>query len=146
MIDFNLYGMSPIYLKEIKPRSSSYVRNPENTDNHSLTNNMESHLVPLINKQSKCELEGDALAFHILNRQDIAKGLDLNPGIATIWNEEKLRRSQAGIECMPSQLLYSKDSNVSSLPPTDNDIYQAQRLAQRLNTISQVYGFFCNIK
>lgn len=91
-----------------------------------------------------CELEVDVHASKILNRQSISENMKLNPGLAAIWDEEKARRTDAGLEDAKSQLLYPKTPSKIILPPTSNDIYQESRLLKRLHTISEV--FHCSIE
>lgn len=137
MMDYNLYGMSLINLKNVKYRR--YTESSENSQNQSLQNvsNSQEYLPASVIRQSTCKLEIDAQASEILNRLEIQNGLDLNPGIATIWNDEKFRREAKGLQHSESQLLFT-NSNIRSYGQTDNDIYQEERLARRLQAISQV--------
>ncbi|XP_015432671.1 PREDICTED: DNA polymerase zeta catalytic subunit [Dufourea novaeangliae] len=138
MMDYNLYGMSLINLKIIKYRQRITMGSKENSQNESLSNSDSQIYLPAsVIRQSTCKLEVDAQATEILNREEIQNGLDLNPGIAAIWNDEKCRRVANGLQQSESQLLYT-NTNDRVYGPTNNDIYQEQRLIQRLQTISQM--------
>lgn len=106
--------------------------------------NLQVYLPISVTRQSMCELEVDVHASEILNRQSVTENMKLNPGLAAIWDEEKARRADAGLEDAKSQLLYPKTPSKIILPPTSNDIYQEDQLLKRLNTISQV--FQCSIE
>ncbi|XP_020282558.1 DNA polymerase zeta catalytic subunit isoform X2 [Pseudomyrmex gracilis] len=138
MIDYNLYGMNLINLNNIKYRQSLQVCTMENSQNKSSIDLLDSQMfLPIsVTKQSMCELEVDAHASEILNRQGINEKLTLNPGLAAIWNEEKIRRAEAGLENTKSQLLYPESFD-KILLPTSNDIYQKNKLLKRLHDISQ---------
>nr|XP_033196862.1 DNA polymerase zeta catalytic subunit isoform X5 [Bombus vancouverensis nearcticus] len=139
MIDYNLYGMSLINLKDVKFRQCIHTKLEENSENESPLNLFDSqkYLPAFIVKQSTCKLEVDAQACEILNRQEIQNDLDLNPGIAAIWNEERHRREAKDLENVESQFLYSNTSNrIYDL--TENDIYQEERLRKKLQSISQI--------
>ncbi|CAL1675382.1 unnamed protein product [Lasius platythorax] len=140
MIDYNLYGMNLINLNNIKYRCSLQgCTTEEDSQNKSSMDliNSQMYLPTSVTRQSMCELEVDAHASDILNRQNITEKLELNPGLAAIWDEEKARRAVAGLENAKSQLLYPKTPSKIILPPTSNDIYQKSQLLKRLNAISQ---------
>lgn len=101
--------------------------------------NSQMYFPPSVTRQSMCKLEVDVHASDILNRQSVNEKLELNPGLAAIWEEEKARRIEAGLENPKSQLLYSKNTFIP--PPTSNDIYQKGQLLKRLNAISQVFHY-----
>ncbi|XP_078050436.1 DNA polymerase zeta catalytic subunit [Augochlora pura] len=138
MIDYNLYGMSLINLKDVKYRQHVATGSKNSSQNETCLNFNESqvHLPTSVIRQSTCKLEVDARATEILNKEELENGLDLNPGIAAIWNNEKYRRDIKGLQQAESQLLYT-NTNSRIYSPTDNDIYQEKRLIQRLQTISQ---------
>jgi hypothetical protein len=146
MIDYNIYGMSMINLKNIKYRQSFTSHANIGRQSKSLYEILDSHVeekeyLPIsVSKQSVCTLEIDAWASDILNREVIDKGIDLNPGIAAIWEEEKARRVQ--LDLRDSQLMYPKSperSQVSSFLK-NNDMYYQKQLAQRLYILdSQVH-------
>lgn len=141
MIDYNLYGMNLINLAHVRYRHSSQRCEVEDSQNKSSMDsiNSEMYLPPSVTRQSMCELEVDAHASEIFNRQSVTKELVLNPGLAGIWKEERARRVEAGLENASSQLLYPKTPSTIILPPTSNDIYQKRQLLKRLNAISQVF-------
>ncbi|XP_008215763.1 DNA polymerase zeta catalytic subunit [Nasonia vitripennis] len=142
MIDYNIYGMSMINLRNVKHRHSATVSQTEeklsnNSNNLSdFESEVKEYLPYSVKKQSVCKLEIDAWASDILNREVIDKGMDLNPGIDAIWEEEKARRAQAGL-VGESQLTHpsSPERSQAARILTDNDIYHQKRLAQRLCVI-----------
>ncbi|KYN29250.1 DNA polymerase zeta catalytic subunit [Trachymyrmex cornetzi] len=140
MIDYNLYGMNLINLNSVKYRHSLQGCATEDSQSRSSMDFLESeaYLPVSITRQSMCELEVDVHASGILNRQSVNEKLELNPGLAAIWNEEKARRAEAGLENAKSQLLYPKTPSKVILPPTSNDVYQKDQLLKRLNAISQI--------
>lgn len=145
MIDYNLYGMNLINLNNIKYRCPLQESTTEDSQNKSMDLiNSQMYLPTSVMRQSMCELEVDAHASDILNKQNVTEKLELNPGLAAIWDEEKVRRAAAGLENAKSQLLYPKTPSKIILPPTNNDIYQKSQLLKRLNAISQV--FYCSIE
>lgn len=146
MIDYNIYGMNLINLNSVKYRQPSQGCTTEDSQNRFSMDLLDSsvYLSSLVTRQSMCELEVDVHASEILNMQDVSEKLELNPGLAAIWEEEKARRAEAGLENAKSQLLYPKTPSKITLPPTSNDIYQKERLLNRLNAISQV--FRCSIR
>lgn len=115
----------------------------KDSQNKSSIDLLDSHmfLPASVIKQSMCELEVDAHALEILNRQDITEKLELNPGLAAIWDEERARRAEAGLENAKSQLLYPRSFDKIIHPPTSNDIYQKNQLLNRLSDISQVLHY-----
>ncbi|KAG5315050.1 REV3L polymerase, partial [Acromyrmex insinuator] len=140
MIDYNLYGMNLINLNSVKYRHS--LQGCATEDSQSRTSmdflDSEAYLPISITRQSMCELEADVYASEILNRQSVSEKLELNPGLAAIWNEEKVRRAETDLENAKSQLLYPKTPSKIILPPTTNDVYQKDQLLKRLNAISQI--------
>ncbi|KAG5347806.1 REV3L polymerase, partial [Acromyrmex charruanus] len=139
MIDYNLYGMNLINLNSVKYRHSLQGCATEDSQSRSSMNflDSEAYLPISITRQSMCELEVDVYASEILNRQSVSEKLELNPGLAAIWNEEKARRTETNLENAKSQLLYPKTPSKIILPPTTNDVYQKDQLLKRLNAISQ---------
>ncbi|KAG5322010.1 REV3L polymerase, partial [Acromyrmex heyeri] len=139
MIDYNLYGMNLINLNSVKYRHSLQGCATEDSQSRSSMNflDSEAYLPISITRQSMCELEADVYASEILNRQSVSEKLELNPGLAAIWNEEKARRAETDLENAKSQLLYPKTPSKIILPPTTNDVYQKDQLLKRLNAISQ---------
>nr|XP_009859156.3 DNA polymerase zeta catalytic subunit-like [Ciona intestinalis] len=51
-------------------------------------------LPPEVERESVCELEVDVLGGDILNRKDLESASGGNPGIASIWEDEKVRRRE----------------------------------------------------
>ncbi|XP_012275886.1 uncharacterized protein LOC105697279 isoform X2 [Orussus abietinus] len=141
MIDYNLYGMSAINLLSVKHRRPALSKDEAETtlDGGSLDRGraFEEYLPTSVLRQSSCKLEVDAWASDILNRRTIQKGMELNPGLEAIWEEEKTRRSRAGLGDSDSQLVNPKSPSRPFCPPTENDLYQKRRLEQRLLRISQ---------
>lgn len=110
-IDYNLYGMNLIHLAAVKFRrarrkgdgsqdmkvqkdtlpgssfSATLVQWEEDEIPSSL---MLEGVVP----QSTCELEVDAVAADVLNRQEIEAQIGKNPGLQAIWEDEKQRRRE----------------------------------------------------
>lgn len=145
MMDYNLYGMNLINLNSVKYRHPLQGYATEESQSKSSMDLLDSQVyLPIsVTRQSMCELEVDVHASDILNKQSVTEKLELNPGLAAIWNEEKARRVEAGLENAKSQLLYPKTPSKIILPPTSNDVYQEGQLLKRLNAISQV--FHCSI-
>lgn len=141
MIDYNLYGMNLINLSNVRYRYSLQGYIIEDSQSKSSVDTLDSQMyLPMsITRQSMCELEVDTHASNILNRQNVNDKIELNPGLAAIWEEEKARRAAVGLENAKSQLLYPKTPSKIILPPTSNDIYQEGQLLKRLNAISQVF-------
>lgn len=140
MMDYNLYGMSFMNLSSVKYRRGNQSSEDMITPYDSVITQLDNveYLPVNVLRQSICELEVDALASDILNRQDLAKGIELNPGLSAIWNEERERRRQVGLGVGDSQLVNPKSPQRPPFRPTDSDLYQEQRLARRLLSISQV--------
>ncbi|XP_011881898.1 PREDICTED: DNA polymerase zeta catalytic subunit [Vollenhovia emeryi] len=141
MIDYNLYGMNLINLNSVKHRHPLQgCATTEDSQSRSSMDVLDSqaYLPMSVARQSMCELEVDVHASEIFNRRSISENMELNPGLAAIWDEEKARRAEAGLEVAKSQLLYPKTPSKIVLPPTHNDIYQAGQLLKRLDAISQV--------
>ncbi|XP_043477466.1 DNA polymerase zeta catalytic subunit isoform X2 [Leptopilina heterotoma] len=139
MIDYNIYGMSLINLKDVKYRQANR-RGPDGklrTESLTADYKTRDYLPPTVKRQSICEIEVDAWASDILNKEAIQKGLDVNPGLAAIWSEEKARRMLAGFEGGDSQLGPPKSPIRRNLPPTVNDLLQMQRFHRKLMFITQ---------
>ncbi|KAI4488484.1 hypothetical protein M0802_011590 [Mischocyttarus mexicanus] len=139
MIDYNLYGMNLINMKKVKHRWNSFTTTTEETNQ---MNNVEfydsqKYLPMSVNRQTICALEVDAQANDILNRGAIGKVIELNPGLAEIWKQERTRRFQAGLDDVHSQLLYTKSSEKRIVLPTINDNYQEEKIFQKLQNILQ---------
>lgn len=146
MIDYNIYGMSMINLKKAKhrhfPNDQQNEQKSFNPHVSTSSDNTKEYLPYTVQKKSVCEIEIDAWASDILNREEIERGMDLNPGIAAIWEEEKARRANAGLGGS-SQLTYpsSPERSRAANLVTNNDVYYQTRLAQRLSMLeSQVHN------
>lgn len=131
--------MSLINLNDVKYRQTNRRRadgrlNSENLAPHL---KMKDYLPPAVKRQSTCEIEVDAWASDIKNKEDIEQRLDVNPGLAAIWAEEKARRILAGFEGEDSQLGPPSSPPRSNLQPTDNDLLQMQRFQRKLIFVSQ---------
>ncbi|KAK0164996.1 hypothetical protein PV328_003555 [Microctonus aethiopoides] len=140
MMDYNLHGMSLINLSKIKHRRDvTQIISETKSSGESLLSPVDdtNYLPVSVMRQSLCKLEVDALASDILNRGELEKGMELNPGLEAIWEEERARRMQAGLPCDDSQLLTPQSPKRPSYKPTESDIYQHERLNRRLEIISQ---------
>lgn len=140
MMDFNIYGMSFINLQNAfyrRDTATNEKESPQFMDNVSFQD--EKQYMPMsVSKQSTCAIEIDVAGSDVLNRQAIKNGVDTNPGIAAIWEEEKLRRELAGLPTTESQMNCPLTLEREDLPPTSNDVYQKERMMRRLLVISQV--------
>ncbi|GFS12492.1 DNA polymerase zeta catalytic subunit-like [Elysia marginata] len=135
-IDYNLYGMNLVNVAALKFRqqrkdkksdsqdktnsspqnvstgsllasSSSFSSLPEN-HTWNVENIPSELLLPdSVERQSVCELEVDVVAADILNRQELTNSIGANPGLASLWEDERQRCRGAGessqIEPEPSQ-------------------------------------------
>ncbi|XP_066587967.1 DNA polymerase zeta catalytic subunit isoform X2 [Prorops nasuta] len=132
MIDYNIYGMNTINLSHVTYRQlqktdscAENINEPQSFDNCSVSS---------VARQSVCDIEIDTTASNILNREINAENIEMNPGIAAIWKDERLRRAKAGLEDIRTQILYSNElrTNVTTVKT-----YQEERLAQRFQEISK---------
>lgn len=125
-LDFNLYGMSFINLEYIKFRRKN---GQISQDKHPHLNEDE-YLPETIQFTSCCELEGDCLAQHILNRKDVIHGnLGANPGLEALWEDEKQRLNNMNM----SETLVPTPTQVrDNVPPTDSHLYHSRKLLVKL--------------
>ncbi|XP_063773215.1 DNA polymerase zeta catalytic subunit isoform X2 [Pseudophryne corroboree] len=110
-IDYNLYGMNLINLSAVKFRRARrkgdgsqgmrVEKDPIGGSSFTATfMQWEEEDIPSslflegVVPQSTCELEVDAVAADILNRQEIEAQIGKNPGLQAIWEDEKLRRKE----------------------------------------------------
>ncbi|XP_068087412.1 DNA polymerase zeta catalytic subunit isoform X2 [Hyperolius riggenbachi] len=108
-IDYNLYGMNLINLAAVKFRrarrkgegSQEVLKDTMSGRSFSATFTQweedeipSSLLLEGVLPQSTCELEVDAVAADILNRQEIEAQIGKNPGLQAIWEDEKQRRRE----------------------------------------------------
>uniref|UniRef100_A0A8C5Q0F4 DNA polymerase zeta catalytic subunit n=1 Tax=Leptobrachium leishanense TaxID=445787 RepID=A0A8C5Q0F4_9ANUR len=108
-IDYNLYGMNLINLAAVKfrkarrkgegspslgpHRETAYEKSFTGTFAHWEEDEISSScMLEGVDPQSTCELEVDAVAADILNRQEIEAQIGKNPGLQAIWEDEKQRR------------------------------------------------------
>lgn len=84
MIDYNLHGMSNAVFDTLKFRVDSKFNNKPI--------DAESFLAPSVEKSTVCQLEIDVSADSITNRHHVDnESLFLNPGIASLWEDERQR-------------------------------------------------------
>lgn len=127
MIDYNLHGMSLIKLSDIKFRID-----PENQN---ISFSPELYLPNHISRMSVCELEGDVSAEHILNRLEVKQGeLGSNPGIVSLWEDEKQRRRNKNMNSQISQCLSQTKRDCAV---TASHVLLKQALKERLATLSE---------
>ena len=105
LIDYNLYGMSFIYLDKLQfrvtfPISDGISQSPSTPNCTSFSSRVwnydlkkeQMHSEP---RHSNCQLEADTLYHSILN-PSLFSSAD-NPGIAMIWEDEKVRLREQGL-------------------------------------------------
>ena len=131
--------MSLINLNDVKHRQVNRRRADGRLNSMNPTPHFQTreYLPPTVKRQSTCEIEVDAWASDIKNKEAIEQGLDVNPGLAAIWAEEKARRILAGLKGGDSQLGPPSSPPRSNLEPTDNDLLQLQRFQRKLVFVSQ---------
>ncbi|XP_050510996.1 DNA polymerase zeta catalytic subunit isoform X2 [Diabrotica virgifera virgifera] len=128
MMDYNLHGMSNMNLSKLKYRRGL------DTDSDQVVVSEELYLPESVKRITVCELEGDCFAEDILNRLEIASGkIAANPGIAAIWEDEKQRRRNNGMNSQIDHLLELQHVN---LPPTKSHLIYKQALGDRLAVFS----------
>lgn len=97
--------------------------------------NPELFLPHYISKISVCELEGDASAEHILNRLEIKEGeLGSNPGIVSLWEDERQRRRNKNVS---SQISQGSSQTRRECAATASHVMLKQALRQRLVALSK---------
>lgn len=112
-IDYNLFGMSYLHI----PLQFVHARNSDDKSR--------------FKKRSVSQLEVDFKAIYILNRlaaveEDLNKAA--NPGIESIWEEERLRRNALDI-APPSNMLASQSNDCL---PTESDVFYRTILKDKL--------------
>ncbi|XP_033611757.1 DNA polymerase zeta catalytic subunit isoform X3 [Cryptotermes secundus] len=123
MIDYNLYGMNHVNLKNVKFR-----RDPENPGSFECLS--EEILLPeRVSRLSTCETEADAMAADIINRTAVSDQLALNPGLAAIWEDEKQRRREGG---RTSQITPQSSRERPFAASTDSALFFKQKLHEKL--------------
>ncbi|XP_066995085.2 uncharacterized protein PolZ1 [Anabrus simplex] len=129
MIDFNLYGMNLVTLRHVKFR-----RGTESSE--VLENIPEELLLPeRVSRLSTCELELDALAADIVNKNEITGQLSVNPGLKAIWEEEMERRRGELRSSLPTPLSSQPRLNVQ---PTDSELFYKDQLQKKLAALTQI--------
>ncbi|KAJ2848111.1 DNA polymerase zeta, partial [Coemansia brasiliensis] len=144
LIDYNLYGMDWLSLASVRFRNPLPAANNENTmsaindtnvplQSRWIPSGVPSYLVnpPPPGRESTCELEADALAMDIINRQkvqersihhrlfereEVMHSGRLVPSLDVIWTDENWRRSKNGI-----QKLYPASRSKSALTKNSTD-------------------------
>ncbi|XP_015910939.2 uncharacterized protein [Parasteatoda tepidariorum] len=107
-IDHNLFGMNFIKTSSFKFRASgetyiaatSPLRNQDisNSDDSDIANkvwdvtSLSSSQINGLPRESVCELEADCCKSDIINKKEISSQHGNNPGLQSIWAEERLRR------------------------------------------------------
>ncbi|XP_072391181.1 DNA polymerase zeta catalytic subunit isoform X2 [Diabrotica undecimpunctata] len=128
MMDYNLHGMSNMNLSKLKYRRGLDANSDQ------VVISPELYLSESVKRITVCELEGDCFAEDILNRLEIASGkIAANPGISTIWEDEKQRRRNNGMSSQIDHLLELQHVN---LPPTKSHLIYKQALGDRLAVFS----------
>lgn len=90
----------------------------------------ESILPPNIKKMSVSEREIDVLAEHILNQNEKSSSqLATNPGIAALWEDERVLRRNCGISSQISQCLTNERIDIK---PTNTHFVFKELLAEKL--------------
>ncbi|XP_063242557.1 uncharacterized protein LOC134542336 isoform X2 [Bacillus rossius redtenbacheri] len=122
MVDYNLHGMSPVLL------GRAHFRHPAPSGSQEA---LQEGLLPLpenIHRMSSCKVEVDALASDILNPRTLHGGVDGNPGLAGIWEEERERRRGEGRGSQPTPL----SSQPRPARPPSPELRRQQLLLERL--------------
>ncbi|XP_011182997.2 DNA polymerase zeta catalytic subunit [Zeugodacus cucurbitae] len=141
MIDYNLYGMSFIHIPY------DIVKFRQTSDEHNSTElnipgvKAAQFLDPTVaKKQSTCEFEVDIGSNFILNRFQLAmrsknSKTHSNPGIESIWNDERLRRQKMAerpdVEKVPDLALPPTQERCN-VQPTESDIFHRTVLQSKL--------------
>lgn len=114
-IDYNLFGMSYLHI----PLQFVHTREGDSTR---------------YKKRSVSHMEVDFKAIYILNRiaaeQDQDSTKAANPGIESIWEDERLRRSSMDPESVPP--LETTVTQERVIPATESDIFYRTVLKDRL--------------
>ena len=106
MIDYNLYGMSLIYLAELQFRFSPddadellYAPSDDHTSTFSTRiwtlSSLPQEMLHAESRHSNCDLELDSHYHSILNPSLFSTSE--NPGLAVLWEDERQRRKQDGL-------------------------------------------------
>ncbi|XP_025828919.1 DNA polymerase zeta catalytic subunit isoform X1 [Agrilus planipennis] len=126
MIDYNLHGMSFVYVSKVFYRQGSICQ-INDVDS-------ESFLPSSVLKISTCQLEIDTLSIYIENRLEIVNGnLASNPGIMSLWNDEKQRRRNKQQSSQMSNCLTQNRKNVKQ---TESHFNYLKILVQKIKSFS----------
>lgn len=122
MIDYNLHGMSFINIDKLQ------YRYDKNLNNYKIPQDL---ILPLnIIKMSICDWEVDILPENILNvNQKSNSQIATNPGIAALWEDERVLRRNCGISSQISQCLTETRMNIN---PTKTHFMFKQILTEKL--------------
>ncbi|XP_029451114.1 DNA polymerase zeta catalytic subunit isoform X2 [Rhinatrema bivittatum] len=146
-MDYNLYGMNLINLAAVKfrktRRKDDVVCTTQSNKDQLLENSFactffrwEENEIPSslvlegVERQSTCELEVDAVAADVLNRQEVEAQIGRNPGLQAIWEDEKQRRREKN-ESSQISPLNSQDRGF--VPVTESEKAFQKRLKEILN-------------
>nr|XP_006811588.1 PREDICTED: DNA polymerase zeta catalytic subunit-like [Saccoglossus kowalevskii] len=77
--------------------------------------------------QSVCEMEVDAVAADVTNRSEILSNIGTNPGLASIWEDEKQRRREKGES---SQIPTPLSPDREDFPLTETEEMYQERLRE----------------
>lgn len=123
MIDYNLHGMSFINISNLKYRYDDKLQFDNKIPNVLI-------LPTTVMKISLCEREIDVLAEHILNASEKSGSqAATNPGIASLWEDERLLRRNYGESSQISQCLTQNRLNNN---PTNSHFTFKQLLIEKL--------------
>ncbi|XP_037034601.1 DNA polymerase zeta catalytic subunit isoform X2 [Bradysia coprophila] len=130
-IDFNLYGMSFLHVPAEVVR---YRRRPQRNEQSDESEKFDSQMHSVeCTSVSECEI--DISAAHILNRLEIfdkSSGCHANPGIASIWNDERCRRNKVG-NCPPLDVPANSQETSKVCEPTESETFYRQALVKKLD-------------
>ncbi|KAM3930335.1 DNA polymerase zeta catalytic subunit [Leptodactylus fuscus] len=145
-IDYNLYGMNLINLAAVKFRKarrkgdvsqdlkvlkdtlpgSSFSATLVQWDEDEIPSSL---MLEGVGPQSTCELEVDAVAADILNRQEIEAQIGKNPGLQAIWEDEKQRRRE---KQQSSQIAHPDSQDRGFMAVTESEKIFQKRLKEIL--------------
>lgn len=126
-IDYNLYGMSFLLV----PTDTVKYRRKNELENSCI--NPEQLLDPFIHRLSVSDIEIDLIASFILNRfgyENRKNSEHINPGIASIWNDERIRREKIN---KPIEMPASQER--LNIPITESDFMYRQIILQKLKDL-----------
>ena len=117
MIDYNLYGMTQIYLSDLQFRFSQddvdepfYAPSADSSSNlfsrFWTLSTLQEDLLHAEGRHSICDLEMDT-HFHSILNPTLSSEAD-NPGLAALWADEKWRRASEGLSTnipLPSEIV-----------------------------------------